>query len=180
MQASTQSEGVVTVAGCQCDSVCTCVLQSGANTTVYGSGSASDPYVIETTPTATDAIRVVDTASVDMSMSGGGTQADPYVISAAVAAGSMAGGQTETIQVTVSGSNPALITAVLRNVQNWTGGAAGHVLTKQANGNWAPSPGITAGPGLLVVGEGLVGDGSAGNPLQVRIPTYADARALQS
>lgn len=165
---------------CQCDSVCTCVLQSGNNTVIYGSGSASDPYVVEAVGSATGAVAVQDTLSVDMTMTGGGTTTDPYVISANVAAGSMAGGQTETVQVTVSGNNPALITAVLRNVQNWTGGATGYVLTKQANGNWAPAPGVTAGPGLLVVGEGLVGDGSVGNPLKVRIPTYADARALQS
>lgn len=165
---------------CQCDSVCTCILQSGENTVIYGSGSVADPYVVETVPTATDAIEVLDTPSVDMTMTGGGTQSDPYVISAAVAAGSVAGGSTATIQVTVTGSNPALITAILRNVENWTGGSTGHVLTKQANGNWAPAPGVTAAPGAVVVGEGLVGDGSVGNPLKVRIPDYAAARALQS
>lgn len=166
------------MSGCQCDSACTCVLQSGENTVIYGSGSAADPYVVETVPTATGAIGVLDTASVDMTMTGTGTQADPYVVSSAVKAGAVQGGQTETVTVTVTGSNPALITAVLRNVENWTGGSVGNVLTKQANGNWGPAPGVTAGPGLIATGPGLSGDGSVGNPLRVLIPTYADARAV--
>lgn len=69
--------------GCAGSSGCSCVVVSGIGTQVYGSGTSSDPYVIDATGTTiSGALDVVDTPSVDLEMSGSGTVADPYIISA--------------------------------------------------------------------------------------------------
>lgn len=131
--------------------ICTCVLQSGDGVVIYGSGSSQDPYVIEANGNVGDAIQFVDSATVTWEVSGSGVGTDPFLVTAD------AGGNVD-----------------------FDGGVTGNVLTKKSDGSWGPGPATQAPVGAVVSDEGLVGDGSGPNPLRVRIPTYAAARALQS
>lgn len=70
---------------CGCSSsVCTCFVEGSGNAQVTGTGSETSPYVIEVSALA---FTVVDTASLDLTLTGDGSPENPYVLSG-VASGS--------------------------------------------------------------------------------------------
>lgn len=62
--------------------MCRCLITPGTGILVRGSGQATDPYVVSTTPALAGGVQTVNTATVKLSTTGSGTGADPYVIAA--------------------------------------------------------------------------------------------------
>lgn len=74
---------MVSLPRCDCSgSTCQCLVIAGPGTTVTGSGTATNPYVVSSTATLEGALTVVDSNTVDLSAVGSGTTQDPYVLSA--------------------------------------------------------------------------------------------------
>lgn len=69
--------------GCTGSGICECTIQAGTGTTVTGTGSTPDPYIVSASP-AVGEIEGLDTASVDMTVTGDGTVGTPWEISATV------------------------------------------------------------------------------------------------
>ena len=61
--------------------ICNCVLVPGANTTVTGTGTPEDPYVVAAGATQ---VAVTDTPTIDLTLAVNGSNATPWNISAAV------------------------------------------------------------------------------------------------
>lgn len=73
------------MARCRCQSEnCTCAVRPGAGVGITGSGSPNDPWVISSPPASSGTLRVQDTQTVDLVLSGTGTQSDPYTLRANV------------------------------------------------------------------------------------------------
>lgn len=76
------------MARCNCSgSTCSCKIVGGYKTTVTGTGTAADPYVVArdtTNDTIQQQISFVDTTTVDFTVVGGGTTVDPLIVRAAV------------------------------------------------------------------------------------------------
>ena len=65
---------------CGCSgSSCSCKIVAGRGTRVSGSGNINNPYVIDAFPMS---LIVMDTASINLSISGSGLESDPWVVSA--------------------------------------------------------------------------------------------------
>lgn len=127
--------------GCQGAS-CSCVVTGSGGVTVTGSGSAANPYVV----TSDLNVAVNDSSTVDMVLTGDGSDANPYQITSVA-----------TIELDE-----------LTDVDT-AGSATGQVLAKQADGIYRFVAPTTAPAGTIVVGNGIEGDGSAGNPLAVKL-----------
>lgn len=128
---------------CGCSgSTCSCVIQGGGGVSVLGSGTIASPYVI-----ATDLnLAVIDTATVQMALSGSGSPSDPFLLAA-----------TASISLDeIEGVNATNMTT-------------GYVLARQADGSFAMVPPSTAAVGAITVGNGIAGDGSSGSPLSVKL-----------
>ena len=69
------------MARCNCSGTCSCLVLGGIGTEVSGSGSPSDPYIIDAVALQ-GAFQVQDTTTVDLNVVGSGTSADPYILSA--------------------------------------------------------------------------------------------------
>lgn len=129
--------------GCAGSSSCSCVVQGGNGVTVAGSGTAADPYVIDSTLSSiTGTLEVTDTATVDLSLAGSGTLTDPYDLSAVarVSVGALSD---------VAPGAPASGDTLL-----WDGTS------------WVYGPPSTGGGGTTVTTTSPIsGDGSIGNPI---------------
>lgn len=66
--------------GCAGDS-CSCLVVAGRGARVTGKGTVNDPYIIDAYPMS---LTVVDSGSVDLTLTGSGLAGDPWVISAVV------------------------------------------------------------------------------------------------
>lgn len=133
----------MTVARCGCSNTsCSCLIIGAGAITVTGSGIVTNPYVIN----GGLSLQVVNTSTVTMSQGGSGTISDPYTITAYA---SMNLADLEDVVAT-----------------NMT---TGHVLARQADGTWAPAPPATVATGAINTGNGIIGDGSSGSPLNVRL-----------
>lgn len=131
------------MARCGCaGGTCSCVVQGSGSIAVTGSGTAANPYVVS----GGGKVTVADTATVDLTLTGAGTQASPYLLSAAA---------TVTLDALTDVST--------------AGATTGQVLAKKGDGSWGPQAAPTAAPGVIVVSGGIEGDGSAGNPLSVKL-----------
>lgn len=129
------------MARCGCQGTsCSCVITGPG---VTGSGSEGNPYVIS----AIAALNVQDTPTINLTKSGLGTVASPLVISA----------------------DATMNLDALTDVMS-AAATTGQVLAKQADGQWKGVPPSTAAPGAIVTANGVEGDGSAGNPLSVKLP----------
>lgn len=83
---------------CGCSSQCSCAVQGdGATTTVSGTGSAANPYVVSATG---GQITATDTTTVDHTLTGNGTPATPYNLSSTVKVSSLPG---QLLQVEADG-----------------------------------------------------------------------------
>ena len=132
------------MARCCGGSGCSCDVQSGVHTSVTGTGSAADPYVID----ADVALTVVDNATFDLVQSGSGIASNPW-----------------SLEVKYK------TTAKLDDIPdvNATTPLNGQVLGyNTATSTWGPIPPTTAASGSVTHDTSLVGDGSAGSPLQVQ------------
>jgi hypothetical protein len=138
---------------CGCaGNVCSCLIVSGTGIQISGTGTSANPYIVNSTSSSiTGMLRVSDTPSLDMSMSGVGSDADPYNISGVVALR-----LTQLVDV----NDPA--GPVTGDVPVWVA-AAGPVAA-----HWEFQQPPTTPPGAVTVGSGLVGDGSGGNAISIR------------
>jgi len=129
---------------------CACKVSAleGGHMVVSGSGQANDPFLLS----ADIDVEVHDNLTFDMTVNGTGTTLDPWVLSVNFAA-------TARLADFPDVSDAAASTG---QVLAWNGTA------------WAPAPPTTAAAGSVSVGNGMTGDGSAGNPLVV----VADANRL--
>lgn len=69
--------------GCSGDS-CSCKIVAGRGTRVSGSGNINNPYVIDAYPMS---LTVLDSTTIDLSLTGSGLESDPWIITAEVADG---------------------------------------------------------------------------------------------
>jgi hypothetical protein len=71
------------MARCRCQSEnCTCAVKAGTGVIITGSGSPADPWTVNAIPSAAGTLRVEDTFTIDLVLSGSGTGTDPYVLRA--------------------------------------------------------------------------------------------------
>lgn len=122
---------------------CSCVVQGSGAISVTGAGTVASPFVVS----GGGVVTVQDTATVDLTLTGSGSVGSPYVLRA-----------------------DALVSLDELTDVNVAAATTGQVLGKQADGSWIGIPAPTAAPGAITVGTGLLGDGSAGNPLRVATP----------
>lgn len=131
------------MARCGCTgTTCSCKIIGENGIVVRGAGTITNPYVIG----GGLALIIQDTPSTNLTLLGSGTQGDPYILSA------------ET----------TLEFGDLTDVDT-TGGSAGYVPALQVDGTYALVPPSTADVGAVATGLGLDGDGSGGDPLDVRL-----------
>lgn len=130
--------------GCASGS-CSCVVTGGDGVEVSGSGSTSDPYVIDAADVAlTGKLQVQDSDTIDLTLAGEGTVAEPYILTADAA---LSLGQL----VDVDDANTTV----------------GYVLARMPDGTFALVPPTTAPVGAINSDATIDGDGSAGDPLRV-------------
>lgn len=126
------------------------IIEQGSGITVSGSGTPSDPYIVSTTfANLNQFIRVQDSPSVDLQLTGTGSTSDPLTIRA-----------VSTLKLTdlTDVQDPSGAPAVGESPV-WTGvGAAAHWEFKLPPSN--PS-------GSVNVDNGLSGSGAAGDPIEV-------------
>lgn len=135
------------MARCSCGGgTCSCIIEAGQGVAVSGSGSTAAPYVIDATGDFTGSIIPVPTDTVLMSITGSGTDTDPILISARA-----------TVAMTE-----------LDDVQDATPPQEGEVPV-WTNDHWEFKTPASAPPGAVNRGAGIIGDGSAGNPLLAAI-----------
>lgn len=131
---------------CGCSGTgCSCLVQGGTGIEVDGAGTETNPYVINATGGAGSggSLTVSDTATIDLVLLGEGTAEEPYLLS---------GNATVSLDelLNVADQDPTN-----GQVLAWNGTV------------WQPIPATTAPVGAIAVGTGLLGDGSAGDPLRI-------------
>jgi len=142
-----------------------------------GRGIPGDPYVISGDVNLGPLVSVVDTPTVDLTLGGSGTLGDPFTLTAdAIVGPTINFVDGEDAAWTSSGTGTALdpltITVDVPCLHCDAPGNVGDVLALQADGTYLPSPPVTAPVGAIFVAQGLIGDGSAGNPLRLNLCTY--------
>jgi hypothetical protein len=126
-----------------CGGGCACKVSAGPRILVTGIGSANDPFVIG----ADVDLTVLDSDVIDLSITGGGTTLDPWVLTAGFASSAQLGDIPDVEVV---------------------GATNGQVLGWNSSLNkWTPRAPTTAAAGAVQHDVSLIGDGSAGSPLQV-------------
>lgn len=125
------------------------VIRGEGDVTVSGSGTVSDPYVV--TGDIDLSIRALQTPTINTTIVGSGTSDDPYVISADLVAGLS---DLTDVQITTT---PTTGWVVL-----WDGSA------------WVAGPAPTQEPGAVNVGGGIEGDGTVGDPIQIKVSNLVD------
>jgi hypothetical protein len=123
---------------------CACKIEAGSRSTVTGTGSAQDPYVVS----SDILLSVADSATFDLILEGDGTVANPWVLRIAYASTARLNDHPE-----VRAEFP-------------TDGQA--LLWNDTTHLWEAGPVPTASPGLLLTdNQSLDGDGSAGDRFRV-------------
>lgn len=135
------------MARCNCSgSTCSCKLQEGNGIAISGSGSTTDPYVIDATGDIEGTVQFISTPTVEFSVSGQGTSASPFQVHA----------------------NAVVNMDELADVHDPTGPLEGEVPVWTTD-HWEFKTPASAPPGTVNVGQGLSGDGSAGAPLKASV-----------
>jgi len=94
------------MARCRCQSEnCTCAVRAGAGVSISGSGSPGDPWTINAVPNASNTLRVEDTFTIDLQLSGAGTLESPFVLRAN--ASQVPGGLSTGHGITGLGNGPS-------------------------------------------------------------------------
>jgi hypothetical protein len=133
------------MARCGCSGAsCSCLVQGEGAVSVSGTGSVSSPYVVS----ANFNLVAVDTPTIDLSITGDGSPSNPWQLSAATA---LQLGEISDVDL--------------------TGVTTGYVLARQANGTYKFVAPTTAPVGAITLSGtgGLLGDGSGGNPLGIKL-----------
>jgi hypothetical protein len=133
------------MARCGCSGAsCSCIVKGSGGVTVTGSGSVANPYTVSSSMN----LITTDSSTVDLTLTGDGSSGTPWNLTAAA-------------------------TVELDELTDVDAAAAttGQVLAKQASGQWIGVAPTTAPTGAinLAASGGLLGDGSAGNPLSVKL-----------
>jgi hypothetical protein len=129
------------MARCCGGTTCACKVEAGRHVEVTGTGTAGDPFVID----AQTHLTVEDNTQFNLVLTGSGTLAQPWLLSVEYAG---TGGLDGLPDVDTTGKTNA-------QVLGWD----------DALGQWTPRAPTTAAPGAITVGNGVDGDGSAGDPL---------------
>lgn len=133
-----------------CDDRCSCNIQAGPGIIVTGSGTLSNPYVVTSGLDLSQALRVNDTTTVNLTLTGSGTNTDPFTLRADA---TMALTQLSDV---VDAAGPAV-----GDVPVWIGtGTAAH---------WEFRPPPANPAGSVNVGSGITGDGTVGAPISVDV-----------
>lgn len=133
------------MARCGCSgSTCSCLVKGSGAISVTGAGSTGNPYIVS----GALSLIVADSSSIDFSLTGDGSVATPYSLSGAV----------------------SLALDGLTDVES-AAATTGQVLAKQSDGQWRGVAPTTAPTGAITLSGtgGLQGDGSAGNPLGIKL-----------
>lgn len=135
------------MARCGCTSAaCACLVTGGAGIRVSGTGSETNPYVVEAIGSGiTGALETTNTSTVSLALTGSGTTASPYDLRATAHVS-----MTELEDV-AAGAVPAA-----GQVPVWSGTA------------WTFAVPPSTPPGAVSTTVGLLGDGAAANPIRVR------------
>jgi len=120
------------------------VIKGGDRFYVTGSGTVSDPYIINGSLELS--VKAAETATVRMAIVGLGSIADPYVLSA---------------DATVSVND-------LTDVNDGTPAILGDVLLYDGS-NWVYGPPPTQAPGQVNTAGGIQGDGTLSTPIEVKV-----------
>jgi hypothetical protein len=170
------------MARCRCaEGACGCALVAGDNTTVTGTGTPRDPWVVGAS--AIGYLSVADTSTIDLELQGDGTNTNPHLLTASLVAGAAVSVQfqnTPEVNFATTGggtiADPMVVSADLP-LLTLTGGSAGQVLTQDGNGVFIPMPATTAPIGAVASGFGITGDGSAVAPLRINLCNYDQLKA---
>lgn len=133
-----------------CGETCNCIVRAGDGVIITGSGSALNPYIVSLSGDLSELLQVEDSQTVNLTLLGSGTAVDPYVLSAAA-----------TVRLTQ-----------LADVSDPQGGPnAGDVPTWVTTGtpHWEFQPAPPNPAGAVNVSTGIIGDGTAGAPIRVRL-----------
>lgn len=128
---------------CGCaGTTCSCKITGAGGISVTGAGTASNPYVIS----GGGGFTTQDTATVDLTLLGSGSTTDPFILSANVSLGL---GDLTDVDDSVT--------------------TAGYVLARDSGGGFYFAPPATVAVGAISVGQSIEGDGSGGDPLDVKL-----------
>jgi len=135
------------MARCNCSgSTCSCKLQEGNGIAISGSGSQTDPYVIDATGDIEGTVQFISTPTVEFAVTGSGTTVAPFQVAA----------------------NAVVNMDELADVNDPTGPAEGEVPVWTTD-HWEFKTPAAAPPGAINVGGGITGDGSAGAPIKASV-----------
>ena len=136
-----------------CGGASSVVIVGGDNTTVTGSGTVADPYVISGNLEVV--LQAKDTNTVSLDLTGTGNTNDPFILSAVA---------------TVSVND---LTDVIDPVPPVLGDSLLFDGTK-----WVYAPPAAVAPGTVHAGAGLTGDGTLATPLKVKVSEALDTSVL--
>lgn len=137
------------MAGCG-DQGCACAIVQGAGIVITGSGAARDPYRVSLEASLEGTFSIEDTSTVNLTLIGNGLPGDPYKLSAVA---TMALTQLSDVNDPQGGPN-------VGDVPVWVGGATPH---------WEFQAPPANPPGAVNVSTGIIGDGTVGAPIRVRL-----------
>lgn len=130
---------------------CGCRVEGGAGIDVSGSGSLDNPYRIELSDLGST-LAVQSTPTVALSLYGSGNTQNPYTISAVA---------TVRVQDLTDVEDPEGAPAI-GDTLVWVNPGTG----EPARFEFRPPP---ANPGAVEVGDGVQGDGTLANPIELRL-----------
>lgn len=135
---------------CCSSSKCSCILQEGTGINITGSGTTNDPYVIEATLIdLQNFLRVADTPTVNLTLTGSGTEENPLELRAYATMRI-----TDLLDVDDPGSGPSVGESLV-----WVGAGA--------DGHWEFDTLPPAPAGAVNAEDGISGDGTIGDPLTI-------------
>jgi hypothetical protein len=127
-----------------CGSTCACKISPGTHIGIVGTGTPQDPFLIS----GDLGLVANDNTTFDVTVSGAGTSSSPWSIDVGFAASAKLNDLPD-----VNAPDPDD-----GNVLSWD----------SATARWISVPPVTAPPGAVTTDDSLDGDGSLGNPLEVR------------
>lgn len=132
---------------------CDVVVRGGEGVRVSGSGSPTNPFIIESDlPDYRDILRVRDTTSLNLSLFGNGTIEDPFTLR-----GDVTVALTDLVDIDDPEGGP-----LPGEVPVWVG-------TDSADGHWEFKTPPPAPAGAVNASGGIIGSGTSGDPLRAAV-----------